>query len=320
MQIHPELQALRNDDAPQRRAQQALHDAMVAWRAAPAVAAIVDDVARFAEGAELAECLALARLFVAGDASVLDLVHGFTAVGAGALMAHPLAHLPQRHYHDQVLSTLVLARAGQVTLSLAVVDGDSFARLPPARTASFWPGEAWEHVLAGRAQVEIVQNVEPRGLPVQLRREPAEMRPGDVFVRHAAREAAVLRKVAGCLVSLQLQRRHVDAGPAREYDLATGALVHQSAGDPRDSRMELSLAVLGRMGRSDAAPLMASIAREPGSESLRWQALRECLALDTRTGFATLSVIAGDPRDVLSAPAGVLRAQLVEAHPQLLEL
>jgi hypothetical protein len=78
----------------------------------------------------------------------------------------------------------------------------------------------------------------------------------------------------------------------------------------------MMLAVLGRMGRADAAPALAEMARD-GCEHVRWQAVRECLALDTAEGFRTLAAIARDPADSLAAQAGTLRAQLLEAHPQL---
>jgi hypothetical protein len=74
------------------------------------------------------------------------------------------------------------------------------------------------------------------------------------------------------------------------------------------------------MGRKEAAPTMAEIARGAGSDGLRWQALREALALDTAVGFRALSVLARAPDDPLAMPAGALRAQLVEAHPELLSL
>ena len=80
------------------------------------------------------------------------------------------------------------------------------------------------------------------------------------------------------------------------------------------------LAMLGRMGRKDAAPHMAELACGEASPELRWQALRECLALDTQAGFGALSVIAARSDDALCGPAGALRAQLIEAHPQLQEL
>jgi hypothetical protein len=97
-------------------------------------------------------------------------------------------------------------------------------------------------------------------------------------------------------------------------------VVHRASGDLAASRSEMMLTVLGRMGHAAAAPEMASLAREPGEPSLRWQALRECLALDTTAGFAALLAIARAADDPLCAAAGALRAQLVETHPQLLAL
>ena len=54
-------------------------------------------------------------------------------------------------------------------------------------------------------------------------------------------------------------------------------------------------------------------------DHLRWID-RECLALDTAAGFRALATLARLADDPLACPAGALRAQLVEAHPQLLSL
>jgi hypothetical protein len=94
-------------------------------------------------------------------------------------------------------------------------------------------------------------------------------------------------------------------------------LLHQAAGSPRDSRLELTAALLGRMGRSDAAPMLAAMAEERVSAHLRWQALRECLGLDSAAGFATLTLLAGRDDDPLAGPAAALRSQLLETYPQL---
>ena len=128
-----------------------------------------------------------------------------------------------------------------------------------------------------------------------------------------------LESVEGCIVSLRLQRRLPEAGPTREYALSDGVLVHQAAGTPQDSRTELMMALLGRMGRPDAAPVMAAIAREPGGMAVRWQALRECLSLDTAAGFAALCEVARGEEDELAPAAGALRSQLIESYPQLKE-
>ncbi|MDG2005376.1 MAG: hypothetical protein P8J20_18800 [Novosphingobium sp.] len=129
-----------------------------------------------------------------------------------------------------------------------------------------------------------------------------------------------VRDVETCLVTLRLQRRLPDLGPTREYRLADGQLVHQAAGHVRDSRIEMTMALLGRMGREDAASLLAEVALEEGSAALRWQALRECLALDTLTGFTKLCAVVRSMDDELAPMAGALRSQLIEAHPQLAEI
>jgi hypothetical protein len=119
---------------------------------------------------------------------------------------------------------------------------------------------------------------------------------------------------------LRLHRVAAQPKPTRALALADGTVVHRASGDLAASRSEMMLTVLGRMGHAAAAPEMASLAGEPGEPSLRWQALRECLALDTTAGFAALLAIARAADDPLCAAAGALRAQLVETHPQLLAL
>ena len=314
MDVHPEIGSLRGDDTPQRVAQEAMHDALVAWRGRPGVAEVFADVAAFASGMAMADCTALARLFDEGDDAAV-FAGELCAAACAQLEASPLAHVPQRHFHDDAISTLLLAQSGNVTLSLVAVE-DLRIR-PAAKSASFWPGEAWEVVLAGTANAELIERRSPSDDGADLRHLQTKLQPGKVVCRDASRQALVVRDVQGCLVSLRLQRRSERAGVTREFALEDGRLLHQAAGNPRDSRIELMMAALGRMGRADAAPLFAEIASGEGAEALRWQALRECLALDTLTGFTTLTIIAGNAADALSGPAEGLRSQLVSAYPQL---
>lgn len=312
MDIRTELRALRTDDGPQRVAQAAMQDRLADWQAREA--AVLTAFERFANGAPLAECPALATLFAPGDGA-RRLAMNFVAMMADGLGAQPLGHVPLRHSCNRAVTTLVLARSGQVTLSLVAFDGAGVAMLPPARTADFGPSTIHEHVLAGEAMAErIVCRPRPGG--ADLDRAPVRLAAGDAFFRDGERETLHITAAPRALLSLRLQRRAVQ-GVTREYDLSDGRLVHQAAGNPRESRIELMLSLLGRMGRVDAAPIAASIACGTGGDGLRWQALRECLALDTATGFAALCDIAARPADPLSAAAGALRAQLVDAHPQL---
>jgi hypothetical protein len=71
------------------------------------------------------------------------------------------------------------------------------------------------------------------------------------------------------------------------------------------------------MGRSEAVSEMTQMALEPGADSLRWQALREALALDSAAGFAGLCRIVRAADDPLAMSAGTLRAKLLDDYPQL---
>ena len=321
MNIHPTLQALRSDDTPQRQAQAALFAARDAWRAGNAMAQVEADLAAFATARPLAECPALNALFDDANPAARTLADSFCAAMACALDAEPLGHVPLRHFTDGTVSTLLLAQAEGVSLTLAALDGALLARRPAPVSVSFPPTTSWEHVLCGSGEGELL---EMRGTldagQINFHRKAITLSPGRVVVREGSRQALVLGRVAGCLVSLRLTRRHAVPAPTREVELASGRVVHQSAGSPRESRQELMVNLLGRMGRADAAPVLAEMAQETGAAGLRWQALRECLTLDTLAGFRALGAVAQSGADPLAPAAGALRAQLIATHPQLAEI
>ncbi len=314
MIVHPELQALRGDDSPQRQAQARLQDAMLAWRASPEAASVIADLEQFSQGGDLGEFPALSDLFAGQSDLAIRLVNGFTGLHMPALAQAPLGQPCLKHFTDGGNSTLLLARSGGTTLALVAIDGEVLRELKPRTSASFAPVESWERVMAGTAIADLARRPPAPG-PIALERLSLE--PGTIVQRNGQYQSLVLRQIDGVLVSLRLQRRHAEASVTREHDFATGALLRQASGNPRDSRLELMLALLGRMKRSDAAPAMAQLATGHGSDALRWQALRECLALDTAQGFAALTTLARCATDPLAAPAGALRAQLIEAYPQL---
>ncbi|MEO6716555.1 MAG: hypothetical protein ABIM50_04825 [Novosphingobium sp.] len=320
MIANPELRALRSDDSPQCDAQVAMIRTMDNWRARPEIASLLGELEEFSAGAELERCPRLAALFTPGEAAAREMAAGFSAMTCSALSAWPLGHVALRHFTDGVTSTVLIARAVNVTLSLVAIDGDGLGFRPESATASFGPNQTWEHVLGGSAGVELIECKPTGPRTARLSRRKMDIGQGTVQFRDGKRDARLLHRIDGALVSLRLQRRRPNAEATREYDLASGALLHQAAGNPRDSRLELMIAMLGRMERKDAAPLIAELACGEASAALRWQALRECLALDTQIGFTALAAIAARADDPLSGPAGALRAQLLEAHPQLQEV
>jgi len=308
MRIDPAIAALRGDRAPQRRAQAAMAAACEAWRAEPAVAPVLADLERFGAGEELAQCSALDALFTRpGGAGAL--VDALCRQHLPVLRESPFGHPVFRHGYDGEVSTLLLARAGRAHLVLHALE--------PGRrefaSAGFSDAVRFEAVLAGEAEARVVR----RDAAQAFAFEPMQLRDGVCLGLDLTREALQVTGITRRLVALRLHRFASSPGPSREYTLPGGALLQQASGDLRASRHEMMLATLGRMGRCEAAPEMAAMAREPGEESLRWQALRECLALDTEAGFRALLDLASRKGDPLAAHAEALRAQLLELHPQL---
>lgn len=317
MRLSPELQALRSNDAPQRQLQGQLIAALNGWRARAPVARALAELARFGSGAPLAKLPALAALFSPGDPAAAQLARGLVGLFTTKLAAAPLGLVPLRHHCDDTISTLAIASDGAATLALQAVDGAGVARRKLAISVGFAPGETFEHVLAGSAVADLLRRGADRPDGTELSSAPCRLEPGMVMQRDSANEALLLRRVDGILVSLKLQRRAGAGTVTREYRLVDGALVHQAAACARESRLELTAALLGRMGRRDAAPLLAAMAEEEAGQSLRWQSLKECLGLDTAAGFAALCRIAASAGDPLAPPAGALRAQLLETYPEL---
>jgi hypothetical protein len=311
MRVDPEIAAMRRDRTVLQRAQAAARAAAGRWREDARVAPILAELGEFGRGAPLSSCPALARLFGPGDAAQ-DFAAGFCRAQAEALAAERFAQLAFRHSWDGAAATLLLARSGPAHMVLAAIDPGS----REAGSVVFSDALRHEAVLAGRGAARRSQ----RAVDGRLNHDELMLEPGARLALDLARQALVVHRVETRLVSLRLHRTNPDPQPTREYDPASGELRHQAAGDVRSSRHEMMLAALGRMKRREAAPTMAAMARERGPEGLRWQALREALALDTAEGFRALSVLARAPDDPLAMPAGALRAQLVEAHPELLFL
>jgi hypothetical protein len=319
MQVHPEIAALRRDDTPQRQAQAALAATQAQWEATSPVRAVLAGLEQMAEGADLADSPALAALFTPG-AAARQFAGGFVSTMCAALAEQPLGHVPLRHFTDGANSTLLLGRAGAVALTLVALDAAGLARKPAPRSVTLSPTVTWEAVIGGGGMIERI-SVTPRpGGGAKLDVETRTLAPGMVHQRDGRQQGVIYRSVDGCMIVLRLQRRLADDGVVYEYDLTDGTLLHRANGSPLASRYELMAALLGRMGRADAAPLLAELAGENGASGMRWQALRECLGLDTATGFAALDMIARRVDDPLAAAAGALRAQLVESWPQLAEI
>ncbi len=316
MRIDPALRALRSDPTPQRAEQASLEAARDAWRQREGWEPLSQDFEAYGSGAALDECEVLQALMSdAGAARALadELIAHFLPAMAKA----PLAQFPLRYSQNGAVSTLLLATSGRAALLLLAIDGAELAARPRAEAAGFILGERREVVLSGSARARHVACRPVSPVRAEIACHEIALGQGDLVTCETGREAVLVEEVSsGSFITLRLQRRGEGVLTAHDYSLIDGSLVHKSAGDAEQSRLELMMSLLGRMERQDAAPLLAQQARR-GPDNLRWQALRECLALDTAEGFRALGAVARDPDDNLSGHAGALRAQLLEAHPVL---
>lgn len=317
MLIRPELQALRGNVALQRQAQMAVQAVVHAWRTTGPGGQVDAELLRFHHGEALSQLPLFSDLYDPHS----DACHAFLDRILGSLIRQiaeqPLARSPLPCASSDAFVTLMLAQCATTTLSLQYVSGAALAGRPATKSVSLAPRETWERVVSGSAQAQRIRAREVASDRVVLDFAKVRLDAGEVRYRKGQAEALVLQTVPTSLVQLRLQRRTSMREPAREYSLEDGRMLHQAAGAPRDSRLELTANLLGRMKRRDAAPMLAAMAEELGADSLRWQALRECLALDTAIGFRSLCALADCPDDPLRQPAAALRARLLQMHPEL---
>ena len=314
MRIDPALAALTADPAPLFGAGEAARG----WSEHPAVAPVLEELADYGADTALADCRRLLRLSAGGEEAV-QFARRAAEAATRYLAAAPLAAWPWRHFSNGVLHSVTLAAAGEASLSLALIDGPAWraARDPQAPDlAAFQPGSLNAVVVGGAGRGRILCNRSHDPARARIEARPLALECGSAFAIAGEREALALDAIDGLLLTLRLYRRPVGDTPARQYDIASGVLVHQAASDRSDSQSELMMALLRAMGRSDAAPTLATLART-GTPPARWQALRECLALDTATGFAALLEVAGQVADPLCAPARKLVESLATQHPAL---
>ncbi len=314
MRIDPAIAKLVADPAPLFGAGEAVRG----WSEDPAVAPLLAELGRYGSGTALSECPGLSGLIAAG-AEGAGFARRAAGVAAQHLRAEPLALWPWRHFSNGVLHSVTIAADGDASLSLAVVDGAPwFAARDPLvpDLAAFQPGTLHAVVVGGTASGRIMRNRSDDPARAQIESQPIAFAPGTAFTIAGEREALALDAIGGLLMTLRLYRRPAGNVPARQYDVASGMLVHQAAGEQSDSRAELMMALLRAMERSDAAPALAALARS-GAPPARWQALRECLALDSAAGFAALVEVAAQADDPLCAPARSLAETLAAQHPAL---
>ncbi len=308
MQMNPELVRLRSKPAPQP----ATDAALAGWRAEPDVVALGRALARWEAGTPLGEVPELARL-IADCHAARSFAERFMAPLMDALTDEPLAQLSLGHSSAPGMARLRLLGHARAGLSLTVF-APRARSVPPA--ALFEDGEAHDIVLAGAAQV-LAHRLAAGGL---ASREIA-CAPGTVMTRSGPRDARQIIAVTRPLVLLQLTCEAACPEPSREIALADARLLKTISGCKRTSQQMMALGVLGALGHRPALAPMVALAEDPqATRDLRWEALRQTLALDAAEGLALLARLAGRAGDTLANPAAALRRNLLAARPDLADL
>ena len=305
MHLHPDITRLR-EGLP---AQPLTDAALARWRSHADVAAAVAALAQFDEGAALEDVPALARLFIDSGAAAV-LAEALFDPLVRALKAEPLAQVSLGHASAPGVARLRLASHGRTSLTLAAYA--CRARAVPF-TALFEDGVAHDIIVAG-AGTALVHRPDGAGLTSC----EVALAPGTRLLRSGVNDARQIIAVTRPLLVLQLTREAVRPLPSREIALADGQIIKTISGCKQTSQQMMALSVLGALGHAGAVPVMAGLAQDQAVErDLRWEALRQCLAMDARAGLAVLDALAGDRADPLSAPAAALQRQLRERRPDL---
>ena len=313
MFVRDELKALRGDDREARTHRVAMEEALEDCRREPRLAAVLEELLRYGEGGDFAHCPALVALFEHTGAA-RDLLRPLIGRLTALHRAYPLAQLAFRHRSQAGAHVLQIAARGHATLSLVLQDQDAGAE---HIIATFADADQREVVLTGKANACLFEIVAEERDRVILNSVRTELQSGARMKCTGPRQSRLIKPSHDSLLTLRLARTAGRPRPTRRIDVRSGRIVHRASGNAADSRAELAMLLLGRMGRDDALPVLATRTRT-GDAQLRWQALRQCLALDAATGLPLLERIAKDHADPLYQAARALLAQLQRERPSLL--
>ena len=310
MHVDPALRAFAGDAVQIAAAQVRVVSAKEEWASSDRVAPILADCETLARDGAM-DCRSALGALMAGEGAQA-FVDGWVCAMTRAWRNAPLAQIPFRHSYSGGSGAMHLHRAGGVTLALLIVEPN--AAMPP-RTIAFTDCDRWELVIAGNGRGR-AYDWSGAGPPEVTN---LVLQPGLRLACDRSRSRAIV-SLDTPLVILRVSCERPCPRATSEVEIATGRVVHRASACPAEGRAQLSAALLGAMGRADAAPVLANYACGQADGGARWEALRHALALDTAAGFAGLSRLAEDPGDELAPAARALRASLCTTYPQLANL
>lgn len=248
-----------------------------------------------------------------------DWVGALIAPLVGALAQDPWFEPPFRIARDGLRIGAVLFENAAISIVATVLSADALAALPPPRTVVV-PGRLTltRYIHAGDARL-CLWDAEPMGADFSADTAPpcraaAPVVLGDGFVMRidGRTRGHILTGARRDVVTVSATIRAATAPYAREYAIETGALVRIATNDDRAARTQMLLAYLRLAHRSGAAERFAEATHDPAF-FLRWGAMREWLAVDTRAALPRLREMAvADPHAEVRAAARATLALVAE--------
>lgn len=216
--------------------------------------------------------------------------------------ADAFARPPLRVFSGNGLSGLILAEVAPITLSLMIRPFNHPAPRDPS--VIFSPGHGLTQIVrSGGAGIRRYRvRLSEEELAGKFRRATAapledmgqaQLADGDQIRVDQQTESFNLTPGDSDLVMLQLFVHATSRVPMREYNPATGRLIRAAAAGRATSFRQMGLAVLRAFGRTDAAPHFVAAVGDDDF-AMRWQAMRELVALDPQSALPHLSTMAAD--------------------------
>ncbi len=323
MKVHPAIAALRGPLTPQPRtaegfdASLASHNADAirkirhGWLQELEVRTIIEELTAYSRGTLLADCPRLLEV-VSDHGAARGFVDRLCDVMMAATRERWLCEVPFRFKTSRGLSTMQLIDAGTAKLSITAYEPMPDMKAP--RTVLFADFDAHEIVISGEAS-GVMHRLHGVGT---LQSAAQHWKAGDVIETAARVEARQVIAVNQSLLVLQLTREPAAPQPTVQVSLADGAVIRTASGDKSASQALMAISVLGALGARSALNVMGDTALNTDEDrDVRWEAVRQMLALDGRIGLGLLADLERRPGDALATPAQALKAQLLAYQPQL---
>jgi hypothetical protein len=242
--------------------------------------------------------LALAREYIGDDSAIAGLV----AAAVAAAAEDPLCRPPLRASRNEVQDGLVLFSRPELVIHLAVIGADDLAikrRFCEGPSSIVFTGQRslFRFLKGGGALLSLWDAPfidagfsAAQGGRCRLRGRRT-LGDGAWLEVDGRRESFVVDRAESDLVYI-FASTSLEASPvAAEYDSRSLELIAASSTDDAGSRIQMMLALLRTLGRRDAAPCFVE-QLEARHFHVRWQAMRELLALDPGLALPHLQAMA----------------------------